>query len=207
MIVGIGTGRTAKRGIRALADRVKNEKLDVQCVATSEGAAELAVELGLSITDFATVERIHYMFDGADEVDSALRLLKGSGGAITRERMVAWASERRVYMVGEQKFVERLGTNATLPIAVMAFGLASIRAELRNLGLNGVVRRSFDGHIFVTDNANLIIDVTLGGHDPVQVAQWLNDIPGVIDHGLFLEEADEVLVERDGHIDRIIRES
>lgn len=206
MIVGLGTGRAAKRGIRALAERVKEESLQITCVPTSQGSEHTALEMGLSIQEFSLVERIDYLFDGADEVDRDLRMLKGSGGAMTRERMVAWASQRRIYMIDESKLVTRLGTNATLPIAVIPFGLASIRAALRNMGLNGVVRRAMDGHLFLTDNANLVIDVTLGEHDPEQVAEWLNGIPGIVDHGLFLTEADEVLVETPGGVERLLRQ-
>lgn len=208
MIVGLGTGRAAKRGIRALAERVKEEGLQVTCVPTSQGSEKTALELGLPIQEFSLIERIDFLFDGADEVDHNLRMLKGSGGAMTRERMVAWASQRRIYMIDESKLVDKLGANATLPVAVIPFGLASIRAELRNMGLNGVVRRSMDGHLFLTDNANLVIDVTLGDHDPEQVADWLNGIPGVVDHGIFLTEADEVLVEtQGGAVERLVRPS
>ncbi len=208
MIVGLGTGRAAKRGIRALAERVREEGLEVTCVPTSQGSEKTALELGLTIQEFSLIERIDFLFDGADEVDRELRMLKGSGGAMTRERMVAWASQRCVYLIDESKLVEKLGTNATLPIAVIPFGLASIRAELRNMGLNGVVRRTLDGHLFLTDNANLVIDVTLGDHDPEQVADWLNGIPGVVDHGIFLREADEVLVETQaGTVERLVRQT
>lgn len=208
MMVGLGTGRTAKRGIRALADRVLVEGLHVRCVATSNGAEKLATELGLDVTDFALVERVDYLFDGADEVDREMRMLKGGGGAMTRERMVAWASGRRVYMVDRRKLVDRLGEGHTLGIAVMAFGLASIRAELRQMGLTGVCRRTITGELFITDNANLVLDVTLPEDaDLEHIAAALNDIPGVIDHGLFLYEADEILIDHDGRIERLVRPS
>ena len=206
MTVGMGTGRTAKRGIRALAERYKNEKLDIRCVSTSEGSEALAKEVGLPVCDFATVESLDYLFDGADEVDDQLRMLKGSGGAMTRERMIAWAADRRIYMVDRSKMVDHLGANNPLPIAVMAFGLASIRAELRDMGLAGVCRRTLDGHFFLTDNANLIVDAMIGDLDVEELADALNSIPGVIDHGLFLNEADEVLVDAgNGKIDRLLR--
>ncbi len=207
MLVGLGTGRTARRGVRALAERIRAEDLKVDCVASSEATEQLARELELRVVDFALVEEVDYLFDGADEVDSQLRMLKGSGGAMTRERIVAWASKRRVYMVDGHKMVENLGTNATLPVAVMAYGLASTRASLRSVGLNGVCRRTMDGDMFITDNGNLILDVPLTpDHCLEELAAHLNDIPGVIDHGLFLGEADEVLVDRGGKIDRLMRQ-
>jgi len=207
MIVGLGTGRTAARGIRALGERFKEDKLDIKCVSTSEAAEKLAKEVGLPIIDFALVEEIDYVFDGADEVDRQLRLLKGGGGAMTRERMVAWASKRTVYMVQEPKVVDQLGTNNTLAIAIMAFGLASIRAELRSLGVNGVCRRTIDGQLFITDNGNLILDVSLSDQNLEELAAALNSIPGVVDHGLFLDEADEILVETENSVERLTRES
>ena len=207
MLVGLGTGRTARRGVRALAERIREGDLKVDCVASSEATEQLARELELRVVDFALVEEVDYLFDGADEVDSKLRMLKGSGGAMTRERIVAWASKRRVYMVDGHKMVENLGTNATLPVAVMAFGLASTRASLRSVGLNGVCRRTMDGDMFITDNGNLILDVPLTpDHCLEELAAHLNDIPGVIDHGLFLGEADEILVDRGGKIDRLMRQ-
>ncbi|MEN0021237.1 MAG: ribose 5-phosphate isomerase A, partial [Planctomycetota bacterium] len=159
MTVGLGTGRTAARGVAALGERVKAEQLDIACVCTSHATESLARFHGLPVRDFAMCESVDFLFDGADEVDPQLGMLKGYGGAMARERMVAWASERCVYMVDESKVVDRLCTNKTLPIAVMAFGVASIRAGLRELGLHSVVRRTMQGQLFLTDNGNLIVDV------------------------------------------------
>ena len=208
MIVGLGTGRTASRGIIALAERVREEKLDIRCVPTSHVTETLARAHHLPLADFALVEEIDYLFDGADEVDPGLRMIKGAGGAMTRERIVAHAAKRRVYMVQEVKMVHRLGERAALPVGVLAFGLASTRATLRRLGLNGVVRRTLDGHLFLSDNGTLIVDVTLAETDRnlEDLAGEIDAIPGVIDHGLFLTEADEVLVEtQDGKIERLAR--
>lgn len=206
MLVGLGTGRTAKRGIRALAERVSHDRLDIKCVATSERSFELGKELGLEVIDFHRIERVDYLFDGADEVDRGLRILRGSGGAMTRERIVAWASDHTAYMVDHAKVVTHLGQNHPLAVAVLAFGFASVRAQLRDMGYNGVVRRDAEGKTFVTDNGNLILDVTLeGGEDIEQLAADLNALPGVIDHGLFLHEADEILIDNKGVIERLIR--
>lgn len=206
MVVGLGTGRTATRCMQALARRLREEPLDIRCVPTSEATEAYARSLGIPMCDFAVTEAVDYLFDGADEVDPMLRMLKGAGGAMTRERMVAWACDRCVYVVDESKLVGRLGVRTTLAIAVLAFGLASIRAELRTLGLHGVCRRTLDGQLFVTDNGNLILDVMLDdGHDPEELAGFLNSIPGVVDHGLFLSEADEVLVETESGIKRMSR--
>jgi ribose 5-phosphate isomerase A len=209
MKIGVGAGRTAARGIRALAERVRNDGLSVHCVAGSEASDRLCRELGLTMVDFASVEELDLLIDGADEVDRSLRVMKGSRGAVTRERMLAWASRRTVYMVTADKVSERIGSKSSLAVAVMFWGLASTRAAIRSLGLNGVVRRDLNNEPFVTDNGNLILDVTLAGTEDVdELAASLNDIPGVIDHGLFVCEADEILVEHaDGTIERIARDA
>lgn len=207
MTVGIGSGTTASRALRFLADRVKHESIDVSVVPASDATEKVCKASGLRCIDFATVEEIDLLIDGADEIDHAMRMMKGSGGAMARERMLAWASHRRVFLVREHKISERLGTRSTLGVAVMAFGLASTRAALRRMGLNGVLRRSIAGELFITDNANLVLDVVLPEHSDVEdIASLLHTIPGVIDHGLFADEADIILVERgDGTVDRMER--
>jgi ribose 5-phosphate isomerase A len=206
MIVGLGTGRTASRAIGALAERVRSEKLDIRCIPTSHATETLARALGLKLVDFAMIERVDYLFDGADEVDPQMRMIKGGGGAFIRERIVAHAADRRVYVVDESKLVDRLGQRTTLPVGVMAFGLASIRQRLRDLGLHGVVRRTLDGHLYLTDNGALVIDVTLEDRDVEELDCALNAIPGVVDHGLFLHEADEVIVETPRGLERMKRD-
>jgi ribose 5-phosphate isomerase A len=205
MIVGLGTGRTASRGVLALAERVREDRLDIRCVPTSHATETLARAQGLSLIDFTLVEKVDYLFDGADEVDPNLRMVKGAGGAIIRERIVAHASQRRVFMVDESKLVARLGQRCSLPLAVMAFGLTSIRAELRSIGLNGVVRRTMDGQFFLTDNGSLIVDATLEERDLDDLAFSLDSIPGVVEHGLFLTEADEILVQTKSGVRKLTR--
>lgn len=206
MLVGLGAGRTAARGARALAERVREDKLDIQCVAASNATEALARELGLTLADFAMVEEIDILIDGADEIDRSMRVMKGSRGAMTRERMLAWASKRRVFMVEQTKVSERIGTLCSLPIALMAFGLASTRRAIRDLGLNGVCRRDLDGNLFLTDNGNLVLDVNLSGNENLEtLAAELNDLPGVIDHGLFLTEADCILIDHRGEVEVLER--
>ncbi len=208
MKVGLGAGRTAARGIAALAERVKDEDLDVECVAASEQAEDLARSLGLRITDFALLEELDILIDGADAVDRHMQVMKGSRGAMTRERIICWASKRTVFMVTENKVADsQIGAGTPLPIAVMAFGLVSTRNALRHIGINGVIRQDMDGRLFITDNGNLVLDASLRGDENLaQLATELNDIPGVIDHGLFIDEADIILVEKeDGSIERLER--
>lgn len=203
MIVGLGTGRAAARGVRALAERVKAEGLTITCVSTSVATAELATSLGLKVVDFAGVERVDYLFDGSDELDALGQMLKGGGGAMTRERIVAAASRIRVNILDDSKLVANLGERYPLPIEIIPMGLASVRARLRDeLKLTGAVRKKKDGagqptgEDYISDNSNLILDVKLTAqHDVKAIAKALDVMPGVVDHGLFLEEAQFLLIE------------
>lgn len=192
MTVGLGTGRTAMRAIEALARRVSAEGLSLQCVATSRASDELGRGLGLRMQAMDGVERIDYLFDGADEVDSSMRMIKGRGGAMTREKIAARAATKRVYLVQAAKLVERLGGAAPLPIEVLRFGLAATRRALRGLGLDGPLR----GGGYATDDGNPVVDAPLpAGLDLAQLATALDQTPGVVGHGLFLTEADVLLIE------------
>tara|TARA_R110002073_G_scaffold275332_1_gene438867 strand:+ start:34619 stop:35359 length:741 start_codon:yes stop_codon:yes gene_type:complete len=208
MKVGLGAGRTAARGIEILAQRVANEGLDIVCVAASDRAEDLAHEKGLKIIDFAMLEELDILIDGADAVDHKMHVMKGSRGAMTRERILCWAAKQTVFMVDGNKVAEdQIGSDTPLPIAVMAFGLVSTRKALRHIGINGVIRQDMDGQLFITDNGNLILDATLHGSENLaQLASELNDIPGVIDHGLFIDEADIILIENEnGEIETLNR--
>ncbi|MGV6815194.1 MAG: ribose 5-phosphate isomerase A [Phycisphaerales bacterium] len=208
MKVGLGAGRTAARGIKMLAQRVVDEGLDIECVAASERAEDLARENGLKIVDFAMLEELDVLIDGADAVDRKLQVMKGSRGAMTRERILCWAAKQTVFMVNSRKVApQQIGMDTPLPIAVMAFGLVSTRKALRHIGINGVIRQGMNGQLFITDNGNLVLDATLNGSENLaQLTKVLNDIPGVIDHGLFIDEADTILIEHeDGEIETLIR--
>jgi ribose 5-phosphate isomerase A len=204
MTVGLGTGRSSTRAIHALAERVHRDRLSISCVCTSMATEGLAKELGLRVVPFADIEQVDYLFDGVDEVDQELRTMKGQHGAITRQRLVAHVASRCVYMTSEEKLVEQLGTRALLAVVIIPFGIASTRARLRNLGLSGVLRRNLAGEVVVTDGGGVVLDAHITGKNVAQLALDLDHIPGVVDHGLFLDEADEVLLEqRDGGIRRL----
>jgi len=207
MVVGLGTGRSAARAIRALAQRIMDERLDIDCVCTSAATQALALDLALPIVPFSDIEVVDYLFDGADEVDPQLRMMKGQHGAITRQRLVANVSKRCVYLANEEKMAPRLGSRALLAITVIPFGIASIRSELRNMGLSGVVRRSMEGEVFVSDGGGVVLDMRLPERDIDELGLELDHVPGVVDHGLFLNEADEVLIEntKTGEVRRIAR--
>lgn len=207
MTVGLGTGRAATRGIEALARRVSSERLELLCVATSQASEELGRRLGLKVKAMQGVETIDYLFDGADEVDPQLRMIKGRGGAMTREKIVAHSATRRVYLVQSTKLTTRLGSKAPLPVEVMRFGLASIARALRKLGLEAPLRQKDGGGDYETDNGNPVIDAPLPMTlELAQLVTALDAIPGVVGHGLFLNEADVLLVEDEhGRVSRQVR--
>lgn len=199
MVVGLGTGRAATRCIRALAARVKSEDLVITCVATSRASEGLARELGLTVLGLEEVPRVDYLFDGADEVDAQYQMIKGAGGALTRERWVAAvcaaSGGQLVYVVDETKVTARLGTRARLPVEVARPMVPFIARQLGERGL-AATRRVTDGRDVMTDNGHLLLDVNLPeGSHPGTLAAWLNEQAGVIDHGLFLSECQRLLVE------------
>ncbi len=196
MVVGLGTGRTANRAIRALARRVREEKLDIDCVCSSLATESLAKELALPLVSFNDIESLDYTFDGADEVDHHLRMLKGHHGALTRQRLIAAVSRKCVYLASEEKLVNHLGTRALLAVTIIPFGIASTRNRLREMGLSGVLRRTLDGELFVSDGGGVVFDMRIPeSADVEQLSLNLDHVPGVVDHGFFLTEADEVLLE------------
>jgi ribose 5-phosphate isomerase A len=206
MVVGMGTGLTANRAIRALAHRVKEEKLDIDCVSTSKATEDLARELGLPTVPFAEIEVVDYLFDGANEVDHSVRMLKGQHGAITRQRLVAEASRKCVYLASEEKLVPRLGEKALLAVTIIPFGIASIRRRLRDMGLIGVARYNLDGNLYVSEGGGVVLDIRLPERDLDELALELDHVSGIVDHGLFLWEADEVLVDcKGGAVKRLRR--
>ena len=197
MVVGLGTGRAASRCIRALAER----RPDVVCVATSVRSYELAESLGLNVQPFAEHKHVDFLFDGADEVDPELNMIKGAGGAMTREKMVARVSEYCLYVIDESKLVERLGQKKPLPIEFLAFGEASILNFIAQLNMQGSVRVDENGARILTDEGNPVFDAIPGDHDLTMINTLLDVVPGIVGHGLFMGVADEILVEmKDGSI-------
>ncbi|PLX39188.1 MAG: ribose 5-phosphate isomerase A [Hyphomicrobiales bacterium] len=201
MKLGIGTGSTAEHFVRLLAEKVKNG-LTVIGVPTSERTAKLAGELGIPLTTLDEEPELDLTIDGADEVDGALRLVKGGGGALLREKIVAAASKRMAVIVDGAKVVDALGA-FPLPIEVNRFGLESTRRKIvaaaTELGLDGPVelRRTADGEAFVTDGGHFILDASFRRiADPERLNEALLAIPGVVEHGLFIGLATLVFVAR-----------
>ena len=191
MKLGLGSGSTAVHFVAALGERVRGG-LKVTGVPTSEATREQAQREGIPLTTLDDTPELDLTVDGADEVDDDLRLIKGGGGALLREKIVASASRRMIVVADGSKRVAKLG-RFPLPIEVVPFGLTAIEQAiarlLDSLGTGGdlVLRRAADGAPYVTDGGHFILDAHLGRIDkPNVLASTLNNIPGVVEHGLFL---------------------
>ena len=192
MTVGLGTGSTAEHAIRLLGRQVR-EGLAVRGVPTSEASAALACAEGIPLVDLNEVERVHLAIDGADEVDRQRRCIKGGGGALLREKIVASAADRMVIIVDAGKVVARLGA-FPLPVEVVPFAREQVRRQMRALGASVDLRANAQGP-FVTDEGNLILDCRFGTiSDAPALAARLDAIPGIVEHGLFIDLADDVIV-------------
>jgi ribose 5-phosphate isomerase A len=204
MTVGLGTGSTAAWFVRALAAR----KLDVRCVSTSTATADLASVLGLKLLELDQAMSIDLTVDGADEVGPGLSLIKGGGAALLREKLVWEASRRCVVIADAAKVVTTLG-RFRLPIEVVAFGhrttalrICDALAEC-DIGVAPAIRVR-DGAPVVTDNGNYIYDASCGAiGDPALLADALKSVTGVVEHGLFLDLADEALIGTDKGVERL----
>jgi ribose 5-phosphate isomerase A len=194
-VVGLGTGRAAAAFVRALAIRMKEASLRVEGVATSRATEELARELGIPLRALEDVDRIDVTVDGADEVDARLDCIKGYGGALVREKVVAAASQTLVIVVGPEKLVARLGQRGKLPVEVVPFATSFCTRRLAELGAPPELRRGADGTPWVTDNGNWILDCRVQRiPNPAHLDQAILGIPGVVGTGLFIGLADAVVV-------------
>lgn len=191
MTVGLGTGSTAYFAIHGIADRIRNEGLRVRAVASSVATERMAAELGIPLVPFADIDGIDVTIDGADEVDPARNLIKGGGGALLREKILAANSRRFLVIVDESKLVPALGA-FPLPVEIVSFASELTVKRLRELGCEPTLRQA-DGKPFVTDNGNWIADCRFGAiADPESLAARIQSIPGVVEHGLFVKLADTV---------------
>jgi ribose 5-phosphate isomerase A len=192
--VGLGSGRAATAFIHALGKRVQ-QGFKVRGVPTSENSAQLARQLGIPLVSFDNVEYLDVDVDGADEVDPHNNLIKGLGGALVREKIVAAAARRLVILVGPEKIVPVLGSRGVLPVEVIPFALGPCRRRLEQLGIPGKLRM-VNGQTFVSDNGNYILDCQIGPMpDPAHMNITIRAIPGVVDHGMFLAMKPTVLVQ------------
>lgn len=193
-VIGLGTGHAATDFIHALGRRVE-KGLEVRGVPTSEASAALARQLHIPLISLSEIDSIDVAVDGADEVAPDLDLIKGYGGSLLREKIVAAAAKRLVIVVGEEKLVATLGTRGKLPVEVAPFGLSFCQRRIETLGFKSHPRMN-GADLFVTDNSNYILDCEIPAlSEPRDTEQALLAIPGVLDTGLFLEMAEIVIVQ------------
>lgn len=202
MKVGLGTGSTAYWAIRKLGERV-NEGLKITAVATSQASEEQARELGIPLVEFGDIESLDLTIDGADELDSELQLIKGGGGALLREKIVAGNSTRMIVVADESKAVAVLG-KFPLPVEIVPFAWEWTVAELSKLGCRPELRRNGEA-LYKTDNGNYIADCHFEMIDSApKLALALQGITGVVEHGLFIGIADLAIIgKKDGSIEII----
>ncbi|MDP1028505.1 ribose-5-phosphate isomerase RpiA [Sphingomonas sp. KR1UV-12] len=201
MLVGLGTGSTAAHAIRLLAARVA-DGLRITAVATSHASAEQARAAGIRVLDFAQVARVDLTIDGADRIDPRLFAIKGAGGAMLREKIVAAASDRMVVIADGSKYRQAIG-DASVPVEVLPFALASVAARLGE----GAMLRQVGRAPYHTDNGNPVLDWNVTLDDPRAVASRLDAMPGVLGHGLFLDQVDAAYVAQDGVVTRLEQRS
>jgi ribose 5-phosphate isomerase A len=196
MLVGLGSGSTAQLFVEALGRRVAQEGLRIVGIATSQSTAALAASLRIPLTSFAEHTQIDLTIDGADEVKlGALELIKGHGGALLREKIVAAASKRMAIVADETKVVKRLGSLVSVPVEVVQYGWEATLRKLEKLGAHPTLRVCEDGKPFVTDGGNFIFHCAYGAmKDPEEIAHELDHVVGAVEHGLFLGFATQVFV-------------
>jgi ribose 5-phosphate isomerase A len=194
MIVGLGTGSTVEYALKKLGEMVK-KGLDIKGIPTSVHTKRRAKEEQIPLTTLDENPVIDLTIDGADEVDSDLNLIKGGGGALLREKIIAYNSKRVIIVIDDSKIVKRLGIDFPLPVEVTKFSWNSTKKSLEEVGCEVTLRDIMENEPFITDNGNYILDCDFEKIDePEQMEIDINCIPGVVENGLFIGLADEVIV-------------
>lgn len=196
MVIGLGAGSTAILATRRIAHLLQTGELrDIHGVPCAHYIGEEAERLGIPLTTLEDHPVLDLTIDGADEVDPHLNLIKGGGGALTREKIVAQASRREIIVVDESKLVPALGTRWAVPVEVLPFGYGSQRKFLESLGASIQMRKKADGSPFITDQGNWILDCNFGSiANPSELADRINSRAGIVEHGLFIQLATDVIV-------------
>lgn len=194
MTLGLGTGSTVYYTIVKIGELVR-KGLNIKAVSTSSKTTELAKSLGINIVPLDSVENIDLVIDGADEIDSDFNAIKGGGGALLYEKIVASLAKRVIWIVDSGKIVKKLG-RFPLPVEIIPFGHTHTVKGFQKAGMNPVLRQK-DGSLYITDSGNYIVDLHLGEIDnPCELSVFLNSRPGVVENGLFLKMSDIVIVGR-----------
>ncbi len=195
MVVGLGSGSTAAAAIKLIGHRVKREDLHIVGVPTSRDSEELARSVGIQVGELSENPDVDITIDGADEVDPRLDMIKGLGGALVREKMVAISTDIELIVVDYSKLVRYLGQKAPLPVEIVRFAYEATVKRLSKLGCMTTMRATSKGDLFITDNGNYIVDCKFQSiDDPKRMESELNLMPGVVDNGLFVGLADKVIV-------------
>ncbi|MGR3274067.1 ribose-5-phosphate isomerase RpiA [Acaryochloris marina NIES-2412] len=196
-IIGLGTGSTTAFAIQFLGDRIKSGELtDIKGIPTSFQASVLAKQYGIPLTTLDEVDRIHIGIDGADEVDPQKNLIKGGGAAHTREKVVDSLAEQFIVVVDQSKIVDKLGSTFPVPVEVLPMAIAPVVKALEKLGGKPELRMGIkkDGPV-ITDQGNMVLDVTFSAiPNPPELEKIINNIPGVLENGIFVGMTDIVLI-------------
>ena len=193
MVIGLGTGSTVKFTLEKLGKMVK-DGLKIEGIPTSLRTKKIATEHNIPLKDLDEYTKLDLTIDGADEVDSCMNLIKGGGGALTREKIIAFHSKKVIIIVDETKIVKKLGIDHPIPVEVTKYGWSATKKTLGDIGCNTELRKIMD-EVYITDNSNYIIDCDFGRIDePELLEKEINSIPGVVENGLFINIADEVIV-------------
>jgi ribose 5-phosphate isomerase A len=209
MVVGLGTGSTAKLALERIAAKIRGGELkNLLGIPSSRQTEELALALSIPLTTLDAHPEIDLTIDGADEVDMDLNLIKGGGGALLREKVLAQASQRMIVIVDESKRSKRLGTRWPLPVEVLPFARQVEENYMKSLGATIKLRPGPEGGPFKTDEGNFILDADFGPlENPEALSKRLNERAGVVEHGLFIGLATDVIVAGKGGIEHIRRDS
>jgi len=207
MVLGLGSGTTVAYALQRLAELLRAGKIDNVCGVPSSIQTEMqAQQLGIPLTSLDRCPTLDLTIDGADEVDPDLNLIKGGGGALLREKILAQASRRTVFIVDQGKLSPRLGSHWPLPVEVIPFAVKSIEIYLTSIGASIELRQTAEGVLFRTDQNNVILDANFGPIENArELATKLADRAGIVAHGLFLNMADEVIVAEELAVRRLRR--
>ena len=194
MIIGLGTGSTVEYALRKLG-KLSREGLKIKGIPTSVHTKRIAKEENIPLTTLEENPMIDITIDGADEVDSELNLIKGGGGALAREKIIAYNSKKVIIVIDDSKIVKALGIDCPLPVEVLKFGWTSTKKALEEFGCKIELRKIMGDEPFITDNSNYILDCEFERiENPSQIEMEINSIPGVVENGLFIGLVDEVIV-------------
>lgn len=196
MVVGLGTGSTAKYAIERIGQRIEKENLNIVGIPTSVETRRRAEKSGIKLVELDEAGKIDLTIDGADEVDPNKDLIKGGGGALLREKIIAFNSKKYIVIVDPSKMIDKLGISFDLPVEILPHWHKGITECVKKVGCDPKLRKKAGNRdVYRTDNGNYILDCSFGGiDDPEELSRRLTSIPGVIEDGLFLDIADQIII-------------